>query len=67
MVAPQGPAHGSLVGVCLEVAENDPVRALGWAIRATRWQLIAEGRVRPVPGEQLPDAIRERLEQRQAA
>lgn len=46
------------VDQCLDAANNDPLIAVAYAARVTRWKLIAEGHLDPAPDEELPLEVR---------
>lgn len=51
-------ARLALVDDCFDAADGNPLRALAWAITATRWRMIAEGRIDPQPDEPVPVEVR---------
>jgi len=52
---------------CLDAAGNDPALALVYAIRATRWRMIAAGTIDPGVDEPLPAEVRRARRDRAAA
>lgn len=52
------PGKHGLAERCLDAAGGDPELGLVYAIRATRWKLIASGDLQPGPNEQLPLEVR---------
>lgn len=47
----------SLVDHAFEVADGNPLQALAVAVQATRWKLLAAGKLTPEPFEALPAEV----------
>lgn len=47
-----------MIDRCLEAAAGDPDLALVYAVRVTRWRMIARGELIPHPSEPLPVEVR---------